>query len=118
MRRGVHRVVRANMRSMRCGPASVVMARIGLRAGSTVGPYRLIRELGRGGMGFVWLAERIDGTLKRQIALKLPKQQLGERFVRERDILAGLVHSNIARLYDAGATTGLGSGPSPLRRPR
>jgi serine/threonine protein kinase/tetratricopeptide (TPR) repeat protein len=77
-----------------------------LRVGSTVGPYRLLRELGRGGMGFVWLAERIDGTLKRQVALKLPKQQLGERFARERDILASLVHSNIARLYDAGATTG------------
>ena len=76
----------------------------GLEAGSTVGPYRLIRELGRGGMGFVWLAERIDGSLKRQVALKLPRHQLVERFARERDILAGLAHANIARLYDAGAT--------------
>lgn len=75
-----------------------------LEAGSTVGPYRVIRELGRGGMGFVWLADRIDGTLKRRVALKLPRQQLGERFARERDILAGLVHVNIARLYDAGVT--------------
>ena len=73
-------------------------------AGSTVGPYRLIRELGRGGMGFVWLAERIDGALKRRVALKFPRRQLGERFARERDILAGLVHANIARLYDAGET--------------
>ncbi len=76
----------------------------GLEAGSTVGPYRLIRELGRGGMGFVWLAERTDGSLKRQVALKLPRHQLIERFARERDILAGLTHANIARLYDAGAT--------------
>jgi serine/threonine protein kinase/TolB-like protein len=76
----------------------------GLEVGSTVGPYRLIRELGRGGMGFVWLAERIDGMLKRQVALKLPRSQLVERFARERDILAGLVHANIARLYDAGTT--------------
>ena len=76
----------------------------GLEAGSTVGPYRLIRELGRGGMGFVWLAQRLDGTLKRQVALKLPQHQLVERFARERDILAGLAHANIARLYDAGTT--------------
>jgi serine/threonine protein kinase/tetratricopeptide (TPR) repeat protein len=75
-----------------------------LEAGATVGPYRLIRELGRGGMGFVWLAERIDGALKRRVALKLPRHQLVERFARERDILAGLAHANIARLYDAGAT--------------
>ena len=72
-----------------------------------VGPYRLLRELGRGGMGEVWLAERIDGSLKRQVALKLPhsalpQRQMAERFARERDILANLVHTNIARLYDAG----------------
>jgi serine/threonine-protein kinase len=81
----------------------------GLSPDSIVGPYRLIRELGRGGMGSVWLAERTDGTLKRQIALKLPhsslpQRQLAERFARERDILAGLNHPHIARLYDAGVT--------------
>jgi serine/threonine protein kinase/tetratricopeptide (TPR) repeat protein len=81
----------------------------GLEPGSEIGPYRLIRELGRGGMGSVWLAERSDGTLKRQVALKLPhsslpQRQLAERFSRERDILATLVHANIARLYDAGLT--------------
>jgi serine/threonine protein kinase len=80
-----------------------------MNAGSVVGPYRLIRELGRGGMGSVWLSERTDGTLKRHVALKLPhstlpQRQLAERFARERDILAGLVHANIARLYDAGVT--------------
>ena len=74
-----------------------------------VGPYRLVRELGRGGMGSVWLAERTDGLLKRQVALKLPHRSmddglLGERFARERDILAGLEHPNIARLYDAGVS--------------
>jgi serine/threonine-protein kinase len=42
-------------------------------ADGRVGPYRLIREIGRGGMGLVWLAERADGTLKRQVALKLPR---------------------------------------------
>ena len=75
--------------------------------GHTVGPYRLLRELGRGGMGEVWLAERSDGQLKRQVALKLPmpglrRSMLVERFARERDILGGLVHPHIARLYDAG----------------
>jgi serine/threonine-protein kinase len=74
--------------------------------GDVVGPYRLISELGRGGMGAVWLAERTDGQLKRQVALKLPHiawgGALAERLTRERDILASLEHAHIARLYDAG----------------
>jgi serine/threonine protein kinase len=76
-----------------------------------IGAYRLIRELGRGGMGSVWLAERSDGILKRQVALKLPhagprNSQFLERFDRERDILASLTHPHIARLYDAGIAAG------------
>lgn len=75
--------------------------------GDKVGPYQLIRELGQGGMGEVWQAERIDGTLKRAVALKLPtlslkRNVLLQRFEHERDILSGLVHPSIARLYDAG----------------
>jgi len=77
-----------------------------LAAGDSIGPYRLISELGAGGMGAVWLAERADGTLKRKVALKLPRlvwaRGLAERMARERDILATLEHPNIARLYDAG----------------
>jgi serine/threonine-protein kinase len=77
-----------------------------LAAGQSVGPYRLISELGTGGMGAVWLAERADGALKRKVALKLPRmvwaKGLAERMARERDILASLEHPNIARLYDAG----------------
>lgn len=79
-----------------------------LEAGARMGAYTLVRELGRGGMGVVWLAERSDGQLKRQVALKLPmlaaSDSLAERFVRERNILAQLEHANIARLYDAGIT--------------
>jgi serine/threonine-protein kinase len=79
------------------------------RSGATVGPYRLLRELGHGGMGTVWLAERTDGLIRRAVALKLPRAAgpraaLRERMARERDILAGLTHPNIARLYDAGLT--------------
>jgi serine/threonine-protein kinase len=77
-----------------------------LAAGESIGPYRLISELGTGGMGAVWLAERADGTLKRKVAVKLPRlvwaKGLAERMGRERDILASLEHPNIARLYDAG----------------
>jgi eukaryotic-like serine/threonine-protein kinase len=77
-----------------------------LSEGMTVGPYRLLRELGQGGMGSVWLAERSDGQMKRQVALKLPHLvwggNLGERLARERNILATLEHPHIARLYDAG----------------
>jgi eukaryotic-like serine/threonine-protein kinase len=78
-----------------------------LGAGTIIGPYRLLRELGHGGMGAVWFAERTDGLLKRPVALKLPHSgvhgaQLKERFARERDILAALSHPHIARLYDAG----------------
>src|SRR5579859_2726492 len=79
----------------------------GLQAGANVGPYQLIRLLGSGGMAEVWLAQRADGAFKRRVALKLPalapsRKDLGQRFTRERDILASLEHPNIARLYDAG----------------
>ncbi len=78
------------------------------RSGDEVGPYRLIRELGAGGMATVWLAERADGVLHRQVALKLPSagwaQGLAQRMARERDILGALEHPRIARLYDASVT--------------
>jgi len=75
--------------------------------GTAVGPYRLTARLGRGGMSSVWIAERIDGLLKRRVALKLPHvswamPEAARRMARERDLLASLEHPNIARLYDAG----------------
>jgi serine/threonine-protein kinase len=76
------------------------------QTGERVGPYVLVREIGRGGMGSVWLAERADGAFKRRVALKLPRlawaPALGKRMAREREIGALLEHANIARLYDAG----------------
>ncbi|HEY0801214.1 MAG TPA: serine/threonine-protein kinase, partial [Steroidobacteraceae bacterium] len=82
-------------------------AATGLQPGARVGPYELIRLIGAGGMAEVWLARRADGVFKRDVALKLPaltrvRRDLEQRFARERDILAGLEHPHIARLYDAG----------------
>ena len=81
----------------------------GLAAGHLVGPWRLVREIGRGGMGAVWLAERADGGAKLSVALKLLHTTAAtgpqaERFRREREILAALNHPNIARLVDSGVT--------------
>lgn len=73
--------------------------------GREVGPYRVIRRIGEGGMGAVYLAERAD--VDRTVALKLVRGALGapdlvRRFLRERRVLAHLDHPNIARLLDAG----------------
>jgi serine/threonine protein kinase len=81
----------------------------GLQPGELVGPYQLVRLLGVGGMAQVWLASRADGAYEREVALKLPelvelRKDLASRFARERDIVAGLEHPNIARLYDAGVS--------------
>ncbi len=77
--------------------------------GQRIGPYQVLRELGRGGMGAVYLAERADAQFRQRVALKLIRRGLehGEvlrRFRYERQILAGLQHPNIARLLDGGAT--------------
>ena len=79
----------------------------GMRPGLEVGPYRLERLLGEGGMGQVWLASRSDGLYQRRVALKLLRPGLADpglrlRFTREREILARLEHAHIARLLDAG----------------
>ncbi|HET6981352.1 MAG TPA: protein kinase [Myxococcaceae bacterium] len=83
--------------------------RHGAVVGQTVGPYVLLRSLGAGGMGEVWLAQRADEGFQREVALKLPLTNplpwdLAARFSLERDILARLEHPNIARLYDAGVS--------------
>jgi non-specific serine/threonine protein kinase/serine/threonine-protein kinase len=74
-----------------------------------IGPYRVIREIGRGGMGVVYLGERADGEFRRQVAIKLITSGLRDadlerRFRRERQILAILEHPGIARMLDGGAT--------------
>ncbi len=73
-----------------------------------VGPYRLLRRVGTGGMGAVYLAERFDGQFEHRVALKLVKRGMDtedilRRFQNERQILASLQHPNIAQLHDGGA---------------
>jgi serine/threonine protein kinase/Flp pilus assembly protein TadD len=79
------------------------------RAGDLIGPYRLVRPLGHGGMGSVYLAERADGQFEQQVALKLTRaglasSEVARRFREERQILAHLEHPNIAGLLDGGVT--------------
>jgi serine/threonine-protein kinase len=79
-------------------------------AGTIIGCWRVQRELGRGGMGVVMLAERMDGQFEQRVALKLIKRGMDSeavlaRFLRERQILARLAHPNIARLLDGGLST-------------
>ncbi len=78
-----------------------------LPIGTRVGAYRLVSEIGRGGMGVVYLAERDDGEFAQRVALKLldggaRTPASVERFRREREFLAHLRHPNVARLYDGG----------------
>ncbi len=77
--------------------------------GQQIGNYKIVGELGFGGMGAVYLGERSDGKFAQQVAVKLLKRELNtadirRRFGRERQILAALSHPNIARLLDAGTT--------------
>jgi serine/threonine-protein kinase len=79
------------------------------RIGQRLGSYRLLRILGQGGMGTVYLAERVDGEFEQQVAIKLASRQDRDpdavaRFRFERQILARLEHPNIARLLDGGVT--------------
>ncbi|HEU4927600.1 MAG TPA: serine/threonine-protein kinase [Vicinamibacterales bacterium] len=74
-----------------------------------VGAYRIVSELGRGGMGAVYLADRVDGNFQQRVAIKMigtsdADDPLHQRFIAERRILAGLIHPHIARLLDGGVT--------------
>ena len=80
-----------------------------LEEGRRVGPYRVLREIGRGGMGRVYLAARADDAFQKLVAIKLIRRGLDtddivRRFRSERQILATLDHPNIMRLLDGGTT--------------
>src|SRR5262245_10093206 len=77
-------------------------------AGTTIGRYKLVEEIGEGGMGAVWMAQQAE-PVKRLVAVKLIKAGLGSRqvlarFEAERQALALMDHPNIAKVLDAGAT--------------
>jgi len=87
----------------------VVTLQLDTMVGRRVGAYKLIREIGRGGMGAVYLAVRADNQFRQRAAVKLVKRGMDtdfviRRFRNERQILASLNHPNIARLLDGGAT--------------
>jgi tetratricopeptide (TPR) repeat protein/tRNA A-37 threonylcarbamoyl transferase component Bud32 len=91
--------------------AAFVEASVSGTQPTRVGPYRLVRELGRGGMGTVFLAERDDDQYLARVAVKLVRPGMDtdfilERFRRERQTLARLQHPNISRLLDGGTTDG------------
>jgi tetratricopeptide (TPR) repeat protein len=80
-------------------------------AGTSIGTYRLVLLIGQGGMGSVWLAERSDGEIEQKAAIKLlradaDQPSFRDRFLQERQLLANLNHPAIARLLDAGHTSG------------
>ena len=80
-----------------------------LPIGERIDNYRIVKEIGRGGMGLVYLAERVDGLFDQKVALKIIKRGMDtdailKRFVMERQILASLEHPFIARLLDGGTT--------------
>ncbi|MEL6615930.1 MAG: serine/threonine-protein kinase [Bacteroidota bacterium] len=84
-----------------------------------LGPYRLIREIGHGGMGVVYLAERADGQFEQRVAIKLVRQgpmraDLVRRFQRERQLLASLDHPGIARLLGGGVSEPVPGAPGGL----
>jgi serine/threonine-protein kinase len=80
-----------------------------LAEGQRLGAYRVVREIGRGGMGSVYLAERADEEFEQRVALKVVRrgmdtEEIVRRFRSERQILAHLDHPNIAKLFDGGTT--------------
>lgn len=81
----------------------------GYEQGRRIGPYRIVGEIGQGGMGAVYLAERADDTYEKRVAIKVVlsgglRSEINRRFNIERRVLAALEHPNIARLLDGGVT--------------
>jgi serine/threonine protein kinase/TolB-like protein/Tfp pilus assembly protein PilF len=116
MRREVDRLVAAHGRAGQflessggLYAAAAMAAECQPLVGQRFGPYRLLRELGQGGMGAVYLATRDDAEYRKDVAIKIIRRDSAtdvnvRRFRQERQILANLDHPNIARLLDGGTT--------------
>ena len=112
LREKLTRLLRADARAAGILDAPPPLMAEAIAAGSaadeaprTLGPYKVLRSIGAGGMGEVWLAERNDGEFEQRVAIKQlawPTPGLLQRFRQERQILAHLEHPNIARLLDGG----------------
>src|SRR5262249_46631237 len=110
LRAEVERLLRAQavLGSFHEAPAAPIDALPGERAGTVIGPYKLLESIGEGGFGVVFLAEQTE-PVRRKVALKVLKpgmdsRQVVARFEAERQALAILDHPNIAKVYDGGAT--------------
>ena len=113
LRREVESLLEAHDREGGFDRLAMSLAPPALEPGEIVGRYRLLEQIGRGGMGEVYRAERTDGQIERRVAIKVLRadlangsrsagQALASRFLVERQILASLDHPNIARLLDGG----------------
>jgi serine/threonine protein kinase len=92
-----------------CPAADLVAAQSRAMTGRRIGAYRILREIGQGGMAVVYLGERDDQNYRKQVAIKMVKPGIGteqvlQRFLNERQTLAVLDHSNIVKLLDGGST--------------
>ncbi len=110
IRREVEKLLACDSTGDHLGDVIAAAAALATQPSESAGAYRLVREIGRGGMGSVYLAVRADETFERRVAIKfvrsgLDSPHLRERFEAERRILARLEHPYIARLLDAGQTS-------------
>ncbi len=114
LRRGVEELLAAHARSgsfmarPAAGGATAAHEPIAERPGTVIGPYKLMEQIGEGGMGLVFVAEQ-QHPVRRKVALKIIKpgmdsRQVIARFEAERQALALMDHQNIAKVYDAGTT--------------
>ena len=124
LRRRVERLLEANAvaENFLAAGRSVAAAttdRVAEAGGTVIGPYKLLQQIGEGGMGTVWMAQQTE-PVRRLVAVKLIKagmdsKQVIARFEAERQALALMDHPNVARVLDAGTTKGEPGGVSPGR---
>jgi serine/threonine protein kinase/tetratricopeptide (TPR) repeat protein len=128
LRAGVERLLAAHDRLGTILPASGIpgpattaaVSPVTAGPGTVIGPYKLLQQIGEGGMGTVWMAEQTQ-PVQRKVALKLIKpgldsHQILARFEAERQALALMDHPNIAKVLDAGTTSGVRSQESGVSR--